>query len=716
MRRFYVSMMLLAVSLIATAQDKMTLDARMLVDRQQAAEQTARRGAAADETRVTLVVKVADEGARETYDAIRAAGGRIEGVLGRQAIVNMPIDGVKSLEALEGIERIDNTHSGKPLTDISVKETKVSEIINQPAGAVTSLTGKGVMVCIIDAGICFRHPAFTDANGQSRIKCVYMMDQKASQATAGHKQLTYTDANAGEVTAPGYYYDDASSIAALPDDDGFEDTHGTHTAGIAVGAKSDKGFTGMAPEADIMFIPIDAEFSPLTPETFARSMEKALMFAVNYAKQKNLNLIINMSLGSHNGPHNGTGTVPELLDEAAKTTIPVMAAGNEGSDRPHLHQTFTATDNTARALLPMTEKETILGSIFSGSTYVYGISRQPAVNGKTIKVKLGIYNGSKTYWEHTIDYKVGDPAVVWRACSDAQSSDAFTPYDATLEPFAEGYVSIAAGVVGGKLNIKAAISASSITNPDPFEYVYPFSIVVEGYDGLEMDIWGDTGFGDVEGYTKPDNEISGGDWTSAPSVISVGAYCTNTTERNLYMKDNNTSARYPLGDIADFSSYATFSNGVTTPTVCAPAVNIVSSVNPRTIDSEDKANQKTAMMWKDYPYNSSSGTSMACPHVAGIIALWMQVKPDLTTAQVKDVLQNACDNDEFTAQMPQRWGYGKINAKKGLEYLLSSTGIKEVESVNAEGQSAKIYDLQGRQVANPTRGLYIVNGRKVIVR
>ena len=83
MRRFYLFMMLLAVSMIATAQDKISLNALQLIDRQQTLERHGRLSPNADENRISLVVKVADEGAKETYDAIRSAGGRIEGVLGQ---------------------------------------------------------------------------------------------------------------------------------------------------------------------------------------------------------------------------------------------------------------------------------------------------------------------------------------------------------------------------------------------------------------------------------------------------------------------------------------------------------------------------------------------------------------------------------------------------------------------------------------------------------
>ena len=42
------------------------------------------------------------------------------------------------------------------------------------------------------------------------------------------------------------------------------------------------------------------------------------------------------------------------------------------------------------------------------------------------------------------------------------------------------------------------------------------------------------------------------------------------------------------------------------------------------------------------------------------------------------------------------------------------SGIEELKNVKIEGLN--YYDLQGRRVANPTKGLYIMNGKKVIRR
>ena len=43
------------------------------------------------------------------------------------------------------------------------------------------------------------------------------------------------------------------------------------------------------------------------------------------------------------------------------------------------------------------------------------------------------------------------------------------------------------------------------------------------------------------------------------------------------------------------------------------------------------------------------------------------------------------------------------------------TGISELK-MEKDATNAGVYDLQGRKVANPTKGLYIVNGKKIVVK
>ena len=52
----------------------------------------------------------------------------------------------------------------------------------------------------------------------------------------------------------------------------------------------------------------------------------------------------------------------------------------------------------------------------------------------------------------------------------------------------------------------------------------------------------------------------------------------------------------------------------------------------------------------------------------------------------------------------------------GLDFDEETTGVNEVTNTNLTNNTNEFFDLQGRKVAQPTKGLYIVNGRKVIIK
>jgi hypothetical protein len=51
-----------------------------------------------------------------------------------------------------------------------------------------------------------------------------------------------------------------------------------------------------------------------------------------------------------------------------------------------------------------------------------------------------------------------------------------------------------------------------------------------------------------------------------------------------------------------------------------------------------------------------------------------------------------------------------------IEFNGETTSISEELSVKSEEFTNSVFDLQGRRVAHPTKGLYIVNGRKVVIK
>ncbi|WP_327240713.1 S8 family serine peptidase [Streptomyces sp. NBC_01318] len=126
------------------------------------------------------------------------------------------------------------------------------------------------------------------------------------------------------------------------------------------------------------------------------------------------------------------------------------------------------------------------------------------------------------------------------------------------------------------------------------------------------------------------------------------------------------------------------------PDVAAPGGYILSALPP-------------AQDW----YGVMSGTSMASPHVAGVVALLLQARPDLTPAQVQTALQNtatplAMTGDHERGRQPvAQQGAGRIDAVAALAWVSGDT-------VRATPSELALGDLEGRQrtrritVHNPT--------------
>jgi serine protease AprX len=128
----------------------------------------------------------------------------------------------------------------------------------------------------------------------------------------------------------------------------------------------------------------------------------------------------------------------------------------------------------------------------------------------------------------------------------------------------------------------------------------------------------------------------------SPKVITVGA-----------AEDKNTVDRSD-DMIADFSSRGPTIDGLVKPDLVTPGVNIVSLRSPGSF--LDKTNLGARV---DTNYVSLSGTSMATPICAGVVAQLLQNQPNLTPDQVKQLLINACED---MGQPPNVQGHGYLNA------------------------------------------------------
>ncbi|MEH7383278.1 S8 family serine peptidase [Bacillus sp. JJ1533] len=161
-------------------------------------------------------------------------------------------------------------------------------------------------------------------------------------------------------------------------------------------------------------------------------------------------------------------------------------------------------------------------------------------------------------------------------------------------------------------------------------------------------------------------------YAKAPWVISVAAG----------VKD---------GTLADFSSRGTKGVGGTftmdgkewtwedRPTVTAPGVDIVSTraVSPVAALAVDQDVELLEPAHVPY-YTHMNGTSMATPHVAGIVGLLLEANPSLSPDEIKQVLQETATN--MPGYEPWEVGAGYVNAYAAVDQAFH--GKKYGETVN----------------------------------
>jgi len=192
-----------------------------------------------------------------------------------------------------------------------------------------NLTGKGVIVGIIDSGIDYTHLDFINDDNTSRI--LFLWDQTIpGNPPAGFKggtEYTNEQINAAINSMDPY--------AIVPSRDTAG--HGTAVTGIAAGnGRSSNGREkGVAPQAHIIAVKLGARGSI----SFARTTEimRGIKYIIDKATMLNMPVAINLSYGTNDGSHAGDSLFETYIDSVTqvwKNAI-CVATGNEGSSGHH---------------------------------------------------------------------------------------------------------------------------------------------------------------------------------------------------------------------------------------------------------------------------------------------------------------------------------------------------------------------------------------------
>ena len=250
-------------------------------------------------------------------DFLKDYGILVEELLNEYAIITVP---ESLIEALSRLPQIEFVEKPKPLY-FAINQAKAAACITS-AQTDLKLSGRGVLLAVIDSGIDYFHRDFRLENGETRI--AELWDQ-------GQERI-YSRKEINEALSQNSR---AAALALVPSVD--ISGHGTAVAGIAAGnGKEGKGqYRGVAYESELLVIKLG------TPkrEGFPRTTE--LMRAMNYAVKKavslNQPLSVNLSFGNTYGSHDGTSLLERFIDDISNygKTVFVTGSGNEGAAGGH---------------------------------------------------------------------------------------------------------------------------------------------------------------------------------------------------------------------------------------------------------------------------------------------------------------------------------------------------------------------------------------------
>lgn len=273
---------------------------------------------------------------------------QVEELIAGYVIVTIPEELIDTFTLLDEVEYVEKP---KRLY-FSTLQGKQASCIFPVTLREPYLTGKDVLIAVIDSGIDFESPEFRDAQGNSRIQ--FLWDQTLSAEQVNGQLPEEDEEFAGKAAPPeGFgrgvefskYRIDAALKSRFPkrvvpstDASG----HGTAVAAIAAagGRLADGRYQGVAPESGLLIVKMGTP----RPDSFPKTTE--LMRAVTYVVKKAVELgrpiAINLSFGNTYGSHDGTSLVERFLDNAAEIgrCVVCVGSGNEGAAGGHVSGSF----------------------------------------------------------------------------------------------------------------------------------------------------------------------------------------------------------------------------------------------------------------------------------------------------------------------------------------------------------------------------------------
>ena len=437
-------------------------------------------------------------------------------------------------------------------------------------------------------------------------------------------------------------------------------SHGSHVAGTACGnGLAVNNYKGVAPKADMIVVAMDVVNQ--SDDNFLTALVDAVNYIFSKAAILNEPAVINVSLGTYFGSHDGKDMQALLIDNLLDTVgrSLVCAAGNLGTAPIHVGYEVT-TDTSFTWMLALNQ--------------VYIELWGDTASFSNVQFAMGIDRVIPDY-----SYLAGIPFSTIQTNLGPSNS-----YTLTSGANRLGVVETQGEYMNGLYKMMFLIT------PDSSNANYRWRLMTKGsghLDGWCFDMIADnlpspSVFPFITKYKYPDtNQNIASSFTCSDRVITVGSYANRNCYANSLTSQTCDGTIIP-GKLSSFSSHGPTRDGRIKPDVNATGEWVLSCGAQSFLNSLAAVEPlKVAAGRKHF---RSNGTSHASPVVAGIAALFLQKNPTATYAEVKNAILTCADRDSYTGfSLPDnQWGYGKVNAYSVVHGC--GVGINEYEMTGVD--------------------------------
>jgi subtilisin family serine protease len=538
------------------------------------------------------------------------------------------------------------------------------ESLEQGAPGVPGLDGSGVLIGIVDVGCDFRHKNFRYPSGATRIR--YLWDQTVSPDSAKEVEKLAPD---------GFHYgqeftaDQINQALKTGEDTAYNTlgytpiagAHGTHVMDIAAGNGREPALfggkegptpavpshPGVAPNAQIIFVHLRTfEGGELGN---SRHLLEAVYYIFKKAKELNLPAVVNLSLSTSGGPHDGTTLIEQgfkaLVEEKSGRAI-VTSAGNASQKQAHLS-----------------------GKIGEGKSVTILWHTDPRhIDPDTTRNEMEIWYPQDQELQVTL-YAPGGRRLNSVSLGDIADLNEYPDDTSKKEPRRVGRVSHRYNDPNNHDN--------QIDIRVPHLSEKPWQIELKALKGdIEFHAWieqDDQGLSSFDGETDPFYTLSS--ISCSDATLTVGAF--DTADNACFARPFDATSAGPTRLVS--LDNATKKTKRDKPDLGAPGVRIVAA----------RAQGGVTVL---------SGTSMAAAHVTGLVALVLQLalrsgRGPLLYSKIREVLTGGADAlaaDASHLNLQLQLGAGRIDGTECMKEVLKLDSGSEADQRTRPGLATSL--------------------------